>query len=257
MPVISVLALRWLLVVVNLGVLGLLGYGAVDFFRGPQDELELKLPDPKGFAVPEERTRGSDDRQLNSLIVNLYRKPPIKAAPRPVPTEDPNLPPAETGPLSGWEVLSVIIDPEVVPEERFAQVRERVQSTSITPKGRSARRGSARRARSNVRSSSRNRRGRGRRTQQRVKQLRQGREITIDEKTFYIERVTRNPDRVIYSLGPQRYTLTKDADTESYLRVEEDQVRLVGRDLEEEERAAGGAAPKLPAEELGKLQLKG
>ncbi|MGE3165691.1 MAG: hypothetical protein AB7O52_12345 [Planctomycetota bacterium] len=111
MPRISIVALRWLLVFVNLGVLGLVMSKSYGFFQGGADELRTPLPEIASVAVPPPQ-QGGERVDVSQLTAALGRKPPVVLTqPPPAPVKAPEEQEKFGGPLSKWAISSVMTNP--------------------------------------------------------------------------------------------------------------------------------------------------
>ena len=125
MPRLSVTALRWLLLVVNAGVLGGVVFLGQDLVRNASDgHLRQEMPNPAEFVVPEDREQVFNASQQRNLTNIHKRKKPKPPAPPP-PRQTQELPAAQGGPLKEWEIAYVVIDGDEREIGR-ASCRERV-----------------------------------------------------------------------------------------------------------------------------------
>lgn len=110
MPKISIVALRWLLVLVNVLALGLVVSRSYTFFQGSADELRTPLPEIASVTVPPPQQSG-ENVDVSRLIADIERRPPARIEPTSGP-KVPELappPPPDGGPLASKYAISVVI----------------------------------------------------------------------------------------------------------------------------------------------------
>lgn len=195
MPRLSVTTLRWLLLVVNAGVLGGVVFLGQDLVRNASDgHLRQEMPDPAEFIVPEEREQVFNASQQRNLTNIHKRKKPKPPAPPP-PREPRDLQPAQGGPLQEWEVAFVVVDGD----ERAAEIREKVAQATVVPNSR-ARSSRGRTSRSRGRSSTRRpatRRTAAAQQQGRHRYVREGGLFKVDDVEFTVVKIQFEPSEMV------------------------------------------------------------
>ncbi|MFN0059086.1 MAG: hypothetical protein ACKVX7_11560 [Planctomycetota bacterium] len=113
----SMFALRWSMVAINVVLMVAVATGAFRFFGGLGDKKNGgsydtvpvgQLEDPEKFKVSDTKQQGSKDpKEVTDLIGWVYRvKPPPQAVAAPPKSEQLNKP---EGCLAGWELMSVFV----------------------------------------------------------------------------------------------------------------------------------------------------
>ena len=222
MPRLGVNALRWLLLLVNVGALFGMGYFAVGLvLKGSEEQLAIELPDASKFVVPEEGQRPFDAGKLNNLLRIHKTEKPIPVQPKPVtPKED--LPAMQSGPLDSWEIASTT----ATGPYRAMTIQQKVETNVVTAPtaGRNTRRATRGRT-----PSSRSRTNRSRSVRrpspaaaQQTRYVRQGGTFTIDGLEYTAERIELEPEALEY----------RDPAGRRY-RLEREKVELTGLDFDE------------------------
>ena len=211
MPRLSVTALRWLLLVVNAGVLGGVVFLGQDLVRNASDgHLRQEMPNPAEFVVPEDREQVFNASQQRNLTNIHKRKKPKPPAPPP-PRQTQELPAAQGGPLKEWEIAYVVIDGD----ERAAEIREKTAQATVTRP--TTTRGRPSRTRSNRRTS-RNRSTATRRTaatqQGRHRYVREGGIFRVDDVEFTVVKIQFQPSEMLeyrpVGAGGRAYQISRE-----------------------------------------------
>lgn len=246
----------------NLGVLTLVSVNALNFFQGEMEELKGELPDVASVRVPEPQ-REAPKIDASRLGSDLYATAPVKRAPvEKKPKVDlPPAGPAIGGPLSTWEISSIIQSPDGNAFAFLLEVQE--ETTGLTPsrtsqRGRSmsrrntSRRGSARRGRSS--------RNRGAQASNRAtKMLKVGDVLNEDTSPSTIMEIAVRPPKVVYENSGRRYILDKRSDQpEQALSSEFDAqgrkvLVLTGRELDADEQQEAKARADAANASRGKI----
>ncbi len=266
MPRLGVNALRWLLLVVNLGALAgvtMLGQSLVRNYS--DDQLRLTLPDPEEFVVPPETEQVFDQGQLRAMLAMHNRKLPLPPRP-PAPPKEPELEIHNGGPLEAWEIASTTVKDAY----RAVQLQESVETVITTGRPTPTRRARNVPPSNRRRASSRTNRSAGRRPtsagaeSQRVRYVREGDEFTIDDKEYTALRITVLPEEEFEyrDAAGRSYKLTREYPELDGVELNDDGkvISLLGQsdeDLGLEVTTPGAANSAVPADEMGSIQRGG